>query len=125
MQALIVGELLSVLRRFCRGEYGIALGGARAKGVEDAASDVDLYVFAKQVLPNGERTRHVNRIKGLLVGQGIHLSVDNTFLTYLPELRLWDGAPLSDLQRTILELLGIPEAVYTQLARPRLADAPL
>ena len=33
--------------------------------------------------------------------------------------------PLSDLQRRILELLGIPEAVYTQLARPLLADAPL
>ena len=32
--------------------------------------------------------------------------------------------PLSDLQRRILQLLGIPEAVYTQLARPLLADAP-
>jgi len=32
--------------------------------------------------------------------------------------------PLSDLQRRILELLGISEAVYTQLAGPLLADAP-
>ena len=42
----------------------------------------------------GERTRYVNRIKGLLVGQGIHLSVDSEFLTRLPQLHLWDGAPL-------------------------------
>jgi hypothetical protein len=38
----------------------------------------------------------VNRIKGLLVGQGIHLDVDGDFLTHLPELRLWDGKPLPD-----------------------------
>ncbi len=38
----------------------------------------------------------MNRIKGLLVGQGIHLSVDGEFLTHLPELRLWDGQPLPD-----------------------------
>jgi len=33
--------------------------------------------------------------------------------------------PLSDLQRRILDLLGIPEAVYTGLAQPALASPPL
>lgn len=33
--------------------------------------------------------------------------------------------PLSNLQRHILDLLGIPAAVYTQLARPPLASTPL
>jgi transposase len=33
--------------------------------------------------------------------------------------------PLSDLQRRILDLLGIPEAVYTRLAQPALASPPL
>ena len=33
--------------------------------------------------------------------------------------------PLSDLQQRILDLLGIPEAVYTQLARPPLASMPV
>ena len=42
----------------------------------------------------GERTRYVNRIKGLLVGQGIHMAVDAEFLTRLPQLRLWDGSAL-------------------------------
>jgi transposase len=46
--------------------------------------------------------------------------------------QVWDGhtiwqqvTPLSDLQRRILELLDIPEAVYTQLAQSQLAGAPL
>jgi hypothetical protein len=33
--------------------------------------------------------------------------------------------PLSDLQRRILDLLGIPEAVYTRLAPPALASPPV
>jgi hypothetical protein len=50
-----VSELLALLRQFCLGEYGIALGGAHAKGVADAESDVDLYLFAREVLPSQER----------------------------------------------------------------------
>ena len=53
----IVDELLPLLRQFCRGEYGIALGGAHAKGVEDEESDLDLYVFAREVIPAEERER--------------------------------------------------------------------
>lgn len=60
----MVDALLPLLRRFCRGEYGIALGGAHAKGVADAASDVDLYVFARQVLTNDERTRLCAELSG-------------------------------------------------------------
>jgi hypothetical protein len=49
--------LLPLLRQFSRGEYGIALGGAHAKGVDDAESDIDLYVFARDILPADERRR--------------------------------------------------------------------
>jgi len=51
----------------------------------------------------GERTRYVNRIKGLLVGQGIHMAVDAEFLTRLPQLRLWDGSALPKGLRTRLQ----------------------
>jgi hypothetical protein len=51
----MVDKLLPLLRRFPRSEFGIALGGAHAKGVEDRESDLDLYVFARQVRPAGER----------------------------------------------------------------------
>jgi hypothetical protein len=60
--AALMDRLLPVVRRFCVGEYGIALGGAHAKGVDDAASDVDVYLFARQVLPNEERARLVGEI---------------------------------------------------------------
>lgn len=53
----IIHNLLPLLRQLCRGEYGIALGGAHAKGVADAESDVDVYLFARDVLPTSERAQ--------------------------------------------------------------------
>ena len=44
-------ELLPLVRRFATGDYGVALGGADAKGVDDAHSDLDLYLFAQRWLP--------------------------------------------------------------------------
>jgi transposase len=41
-----------------------------------------------------ERTQHINRIKGLLVNQGVRLAVKSDFLKRLEEVRLWDGSPL-------------------------------
>lgn len=51
----IVEDLLPLLRQFCIGEYGIALGGSHAKGIGDAQSDVDIYLFARRVLPGAQR----------------------------------------------------------------------
>jgi transposase len=50
-----------------------------------------------------ERTRHINRIKGLLIGQGINLSIRADFLEQLNTLRLWDGSPLPTGLRRRLE----------------------
>jgi len=41
-----------------------------------------------------DRTRHNNRIKGLLVGQGIRLAIKDDFLNRLDAVRTWDGSPL-------------------------------
>jgi len=41
-----------------------------------------------------QRTRHINRIKGLLMGQGISLSIHVDFLERLEAIRLWDGSAL-------------------------------
>jgi len=41
-----------------------------------------------------DRTRHNNRIKGLLVGQGIRMAVKDDFLERLDAVRTWDGSPL-------------------------------
>jgi hypothetical protein len=49
--------LLHLVRSFSLSEYGIALGGAHAKGIADEESDVDLYLFATAVRPNEERAQ--------------------------------------------------------------------
>jgi transposase len=51
-----------------------------------------------------ERTEHSNRIKGLLVSQGVVLpGVDGDFPEWLKAARLWDGSAVSaDLQRRLL-----------------------
>ena len=42
-----------------------------------------------------ERTQHINRIKGLLAGQGIRMKLGKEFARDLDKIRLWDGAPLA------------------------------
>jgi transposase len=51
-----------------------------------------------------ERTRHVNRIKGLLASQGLALeTVDETLSAWLSSVRLWDGTALgADLQSRLV-----------------------
>ena len=53
----VVDALLPLIGQFACGEHGIALGGAHAKGVADRESDLDLYLFAREVLPAKERER--------------------------------------------------------------------
>lgn len=50
-----------------------------------------------------ERTRHINRIKGLLISQGISMSVNADFLERLKVVRLWNDDELSEGLRTRLE----------------------
>jgi predicted nucleotidyltransferase len=52
----IVNDVIPSLRQFCVGEYGIAVGGSYAKGVSDEQSDVDIYLFANQILPRDQRS---------------------------------------------------------------------
>lgn len=41
-----------------------------------------------------DRTRHINRLKGLLASQGVILPVGNDFLEKVKSARLWDGSPI-------------------------------
>ncbi len=54
-----VRELLPLLRQFCIGPYAIALGGSHAKGISDLLSDLDVYLFASQVISGPRRTELV------------------------------------------------------------------
>lgn len=63
----LIRELLPVVRRFRTGPgaYGIALGGSHAKGTSDALSDVDMYLFAPEVLPGVKRKEVIADALGL------------------------------------------------------------
>jgi transposase len=50
-----------------------------------------------------DRTRHINRIKGLLAGQGLRMPVGPDFLKRLDKVRLWDGSALPKGLRARLE----------------------
>ncbi len=60
----LVSELLPLLRHWCIGPYGIALGGSYAKGRSDAFSDVDMYLFAHRVIPALQRADDVLQTLG-------------------------------------------------------------
>ena len=49
------------------------------------------------------RTQHINRIKGLLAGQGVRLPVDSSFLERVQRVRLWNRASLPPGLRARLE----------------------
>ena len=50
-----------------------------------------------------ERTRHINRIKGLLSSQGVVIEVDTGFMEAIETVKLWDGRPLPVRLRMRLE----------------------
>jgi transposase len=87
---LDVEKLLTMLVRYHAGETRVW----SVVHVPSLAAEDHRQLHRQLLTLKGERTRYVNRIKGLLVGQGIHLAVDAEFLTRLPKLRLWDGAAL-------------------------------
>ena len=61
---ILAHQLLPILRQFCVGPCGVALGGAHAKGISDAHSDIDLYLFTEQALPGYERADLVRATLG-------------------------------------------------------------
>jgi len=89
---LDVEKLLTMLLRYHGGESRVW----SVVQVPSLAAEDQRHLHRQLLALKGERTRYVNRIKGLLGGQGIHLNVNDEFLSHLPELRLWDGAALPD-----------------------------
>ena len=103
-------KLLTMLMRYWGGERGL-WSVVRVPSVEDEEG----RRLHRELAPlNKERTRHRNRIRGLLVAQGLRLEPKGDFLQRLEALTLWDGAPLP------LELKGELEREYQRL---RLVEA--
>jgi len=87
---LDVGKLLTMLMRYHMGERKVW----RVVTVPDAKADDRRHLHRELANLKVERTRHVNRIKGLLAGQGVSIPVEAEFLDRLGAVRLWDGSSL-------------------------------
>jgi transposase len=99
-------KLLTMLIRYWGGERGL-WSVVRVPSVED---EEGRRLHRELASLNKERTRHRNRIRGLLVAQGLRLEPNGDFLKRLEKLTLWDGAPLP------LELKGELEREYQRLS---------
>jgi transposase len=87
---LDASKLVEMLIRWHNGEFRVW----RVVNVPSAENE-DLRRPHRELLElKGERTEHVNRIKGLLASVGLSISVDAKLPERLEKLRQWDGAPV-------------------------------
>jgi transposase len=85
-----LGKLLGMLMRYDHGERKV-WSVVRVPTVEQEDSR-QLHRDLEAL--RGERTRHINRIKGLLASYGVRMRVAGDFLHRLEIKRLWDGRPV-------------------------------
>jgi transposase len=107
---LDAAKLVSMLLRYHAGEKKVW----SVVRVPEAADEDRRQLHRELIAVQDERTEHVNRIKGLLAGQGIALpTVTAKFPEELKWLRCWDGSELgADLRQRLLR----------EFARWQLAD---
>ena len=96
---LDVSKLLTMLMRYHLGERKVW----RTVTVPDEACEDRRHVHRELADLKVERTRHINRIKGLLTGQGVCLPIQPDFIDLLGTVRLWNGNFLSKELRSRLE----------------------
>jgi transposase len=95
-----VEKLVGQLMRYQRGEKKV-WHVVRVPGIQ-AEDQRQLHRELADL--KAERTQHINRIKGLLVGQGVRLGkIGVGFLEELAAIRLWDGRSIPEGLRARLE----------------------
>lgn len=95
---LDVGKLLNMLVRYHQGEAKVW----SVVHVPGVAEEDQRQLHRELMALKREQTHHINRIKGLLVSQGVALEVNVDFLKQLEAVRLWDGSPVSPGLHTLL-----------------------
>jgi transposase len=96
---LDVDKLLEMLIRYHSGERKLW----RVVHVPSLEVEDRRHLHRELATLKAERTRHINRIKGLLVGQGVCMPVIEDLLEKLETVRLWDGSELPGELHTRLE----------------------
>jgi len=109
---LDLGGLLSLLARYVQGDRRVwRVVRVPTLSEEDARQ---LPRTAESL--TRDRTRLVNRLKGLLVTQGVRLRIDRHFVEALDGARLWDDTPIpAGLRDRILRDWAQLQTVDTQL----------
>lgn len=102
---LDLGKLLRTLIRWYEGEPKM-WSVVQVPSVED---EDDRQLHRELQSLKKEQTRHVNRIKSLLVSQGVKVALRKNFVEMLKRCRLWDGSPLPE------RLVGRLEREYQRL----------
>ena len=94
-----VEKLLSQLIRYRSGERGV-WSVVRVPSVE---AEANRHLHRELETLKKDRTRHINRIKSFLVGQGIRMEAKGAFLEEIERVRKWDGLALPDSLRARLQ----------------------
>jgi len=87
---LDVKKLLTMLIRYDNGEQKVW----SVVHVPSVEAEDSRHLHRQLSAFKADRTRHSNRIKGMLVGQGVRLPVEANFLERIEKVQLWDGRPL-------------------------------
>jgi transposase len=96
---LDVGKLLSMLMRYHSGEKKV-WSVVQAPSVE---AEDKRHLHRQLLTLKRDRTRYINRLKGLLASQGVRMPVGSAFLERLEHVRLWDGSALPSGLKARLE----------------------
>jgi len=114
-----VEKLLSQLIRYRSGERDVW----SVVRVPSVKAEANRHLHRELLTLKKDRTRHINRIKSFLVGQGIRMKVNGDFLEEIERVRKWDGSALPDslkarLQREYERLQLVQEQIK-ELERER------
>ncbi len=105
-------KLLKMLVRWTLGEKDVW----RVTRVPSVAEEDARQLHRELETLRREQTSHRNRIRGLLVSQGLTITVSRHFPKVLKAMRLWDGAPLpDDLRQRLLREFERLQGVNRQI----------
>ena len=107
--SLDAGKLLTMLVRFIQGEQSVW----SVVNVPSVKEEDDRHLHRELMTLTKDRTRHINRIKGWLAGNGLAVEVDRSLPEALPRLRLWDGSAVGP---------RLPQRIQREYTRLQLVD---
>ena len=95
---LDAGKLLNMLIRYHEGEQKVW----SVVHVPSLEVEAQRQLQREMLALKREQTHHINRIKGILISQGVEMEITKAFVEELEAARLWDGSPLPTGVHTLL-----------------------